>query len=309
MTDSRTMNDGSKSTLNLTNILLLTDFSACSDAAFRWAIDIARANGSTLSVLHVVVPDTLTYLTPVSPAAAADIQESWARGEMQKIDKQLAGLPHHTIVKRGTDVWAAVEPELEELRCDLIVLGTHGRTGIKKLLLGSMAEQVVRRSTVPVLTVGSRIAQSLEVDGKFHRVLVATDFAPGSAAIAEYGTALAERNQAELVLLHACKPCKRAKSDKFADLSVAEALHRLHELVRHSDTLQCDPETLVRFGDASTQILEVAGRKKADLIVMGVRKAGSVLAATHLETGTMHNVVARATCPVLTVRPMVAQPA
>lgn len=309
MGDSRVMNDGSKSTPNLTNILLLTDFSLCSDAAVRWAIDIARVNGSTLSVLHVVVPDALTYLTPVSPTAAVELQESWAQGQMQKIEKQLVGLPHHTTVKRGTDVWAAVEPELKELRCDLVVLGTHGRTGLRKLLLGSIAERVVRQSTVPVLTVGSRIAQGLEADGKFHRVLVATDFAPGSAAVAEYGTALAERNQAELVLLHACKPRKRAKSDRFGDLSVAEALHRLHELARHSDKLQGDPETLVEFGDASTQILEVAGRKKADLIVMGVRKARSVLAATHLETGTMHNVVARATCPVLTVRPMVAQPA
>lgn len=292
-------------TPTLTNILHLTDFSRCSDAAFRWAIEMARANSSTLSVLHVVVPDALAYLKP----AAFDIQENWALGEMQKMEKQLAGLTHQTIVKRGADVWAAIEPNAKELRSGLIILGTHGRTGLNKLLLGSVAERVVRQSTVPVMTVGSKVAQGLEVDGKFHRVLLATDFAPGSAAIAEYATSLAERNQAELVLLHACKRRKKAKADKFGDLSVAEALHQLRELVPDADKLQRDPETLVEFGDAGTQILEVAERKKADLIVMGVRKRGNLLAATHLETGTMHNVVARAICPVLTMRPMATQPA
>jgi len=303
------MNDDSKQVSTLRNILHLTDFSPCSDTAFRWAIDIARANGSTLSVVHVVVPDVLTYLAPVSPAATLDIKENWARKEMQRIEEQLVGLPHATIVKHGMDVWTAVEPDLQELRSELIVLGTHGRTGVNRLLLGSVAERVVRQSAVPVMTVGSRVAKGLEVDGKFHRVLLATDFAPGSAAIAEYATALAERNQAELVLLHACKVRRKAKSNKFGDLSVAEALHRLYELLPDPDKLQRDPETLVEFGEASTQIIEVARRKKADLIVMGVRKAGSVLAATHLESGTIHNVVARATCPVMTMRPIGAPPA
>src|SRR5215475_3447176 len=154
------MSDGSKSTstANLTTILHLTDFSPCSDAAFRWAIDIARANGSTLSVVHVVVPDVLTYLAPVSPAATLVIKENWARKEMQRIEDQLVGLPHATIVKHGMDVWTAVEPDLQELRSELIVLGTHGRTGVNRLLLGSVAERVVRQSAVPVMTVGSRVA-------------------------------------------------------------------------------------------------------------------------------------------------------
>lgn len=77
----------------LINILHLTDFSPCSDAALRWAIDITRANSSTLS-LHVVVPDALTDLTPVSPAAELELKENLERREMQRIDQQLAGLPH-----------------------------------------------------------------------------------------------------------------------------------------------------------------------------------------------------------------------
>src|SRR5262252_5709616 len=121
MGDSAAMNDCLKRTSTLTNIVHLTDFSPCSDAACRWAMDIARANGATLSVVHALVPDALTYLTPVPPAAL-DIQENWARGEMQRIEKQLTGLPHQTIVKRCTDVWAAIEPDLRELRSELVVL-------------------------------------------------------------------------------------------------------------------------------------------------------------------------------------------
>lgn len=294
--------DDLKRTLNSMNILHLTDFSPCSNAAFRWAIAISRANGWKLSVLHVVVPDAFTYMAPDSPVVALDIQENWARREMQKIDDELAGLPHDTILKRGTDVWKTVDQELQKLRSELIVLGTHGRTGFTKLLLGSVAEQVLRHSSVPVISVGPQATQGPEADGKFHRVLLATDFAPGSAPASEYAIALAQREQAQLVLLHACKPSKRTKSGKFFELSVAEALHQLHELADHADALPCRPEILVEFGNAGTQILEVATRKKADLIVMGLRRAGNVLAATHLEIGTMHNVIAHAPCPVITVR-------
>lgn len=301
--------DASKQALAVRNILHLTDFSHCSDAAFRWAIAIARANQGKLSVLHVLVPDMLTRLTPDSSSAAFELQEKRAQWGMRQIEGQLADLLYETIIARGDDVWSAVEARQKELGSDLIVLGTHGRTGLNKLFLGSVAERILRHAPVPVMTVGPGVAEELEKDGKFHRVLLATDFAPGSSAAADYATAIAQRDQAELVLVHACKPVKRAKSEKFSELSVAEVLHRLHELVQPADKLRLPPVTVVEFGDAGTQILDVARRKKADLIVIGVRKVGSVLAATHLEIGTTHNVVAHAPCPVLTVRHVIPQAA
>lgn len=294
--------DDSIRTPDLTNILLLTDFSPCSDEAFRWALAIARAKQAQLSMLHVLVPDMLTRLTPDSSSAAFDLQEKRAKWGMLRIEGELVDFPHRTIISRGDDVWSLVEAKQKELGSDLIVLGTHGRTGLNKLLLGSVAERVLRMSTVPVMTVGPRVAPGLECDGKFHRVLLATNLAPESTAAAEYAAALAKRDQAELVLLHACKLSKKTKSDKFSEPSVAEVLHQLHELVGDADTLAGPPETLVEFGKAGTQIVEVAKRKKADLIVMGVRRMRSVLAATHLDIGTNHSVVAHAPCPVLTVR-------
>lgn len=297
------------SALTFKNILHLTDFSACSDAALTWAVSMARANGAKLSVLHVVIPDALVHLTPDSPTVALDIQEEWAQKEMQRFEAQLSELPHKTMVIRGTDVWSAVEAKLKKLESDLIVLGTHGRTGLSKMLMGSVAEKVLRSSAVPVMTVGPAVPRERGSDGKFHRVLLATDFAAGSAEAAGYAIAFAQRDEAELVLLHACK--KSGRSSKGAELSVAEAMHRLHETIPCADSLRHRPEALVEYGDgeAGAQIVEVAKRKKADLIVMGIRAAGSLFAATHFEVGTAHNVVAEAPCPVLTVKPKVQQAA
>jgi nucleotide-binding universal stress UspA family protein len=150
--------------------------------------------------------------------------------------------------------------------------------------------------------VGPAVAHGSGGDGKFYRVLLATDFAAGSAEAASYATAFAQRDQAELVLLHARENSSQSRSEKRSELSVAEVLHRLHEIVPRADVLRHRPETIVEYGEAGTRILEVAKRKEVDLIVMGIRNAGSVFAATHLDAGTAHKVVAEAPCPVLTVR-------
>jgi nucleotide-binding universal stress UspA family protein len=297
------MDDYSTDSFHFRNILHLTDFSTGSDRALNWAIGVARANVATLSVLHVLVPDMLTRLIPDSPSAAFGLHQKRADWGMRRIEEQVADFPHQTIIARGDDVCSVVESRLKELGSDLIVLGTHGRKGLKKLLLGSVAERILRRSPVPVMTVGPGVVEEPEMDGKVHRVLFATDFAAGTAEAAEYAITLARRDQAQLVLLHACKGGKRTKLDKFSEPSVAEALHRLDELVRQGDKFQRRPETLVEFGDAGTRILEIAKQRKADLIVMGICRSGSTFAATHLEVGTTHNVVAHASCPVLTVRP------
>jgi nucleotide-binding universal stress UspA family protein len=293
------------SALTFRKILHLTDFSACSDSALAWAMRMARANGAKLSVLHVMVPDALVYMTPDSPTVAFDIQEEWAQGEMRRIEAKFSGLPHETMVTRGTDVWSAVERKLKELESDLIVLGTRGRTGLRKTVMGSVAERVLRSSAVPVMTVGPAVPRGRGGDGKFHRVLLATDFAAESAEATGYAIAFARRDEAQLVLVHACKKSKQNGSANRSKLSVAEVMHRLHETIPCANSLRHRPETLVEYGEAGVRIVEVAKRKEADLIVMGIRKAGSLFAATHFGVGTAHNVIAEAPCPVLTVKPKV----
>src|SRR5579864_6045757 len=127
--------------ISLKSILYLTDFSEPSEVALPFAIEIARAYGASIYALHVLVPSPVVYMTPESPASAIEWQEEAAQNEMQRVDAQLMGLPHETIVERGTDIWPALEQAIKEHAIGLIVLGTHGRTGMQKLLLGSAAEE------------------------------------------------------------------------------------------------------------------------------------------------------------------------
>ncbi len=283
------------------SILHLSDFSSCSDNGLEWAVAVARAHHAKLSILHVVTPDTFTYMAPDSPAVALDIQEQWARHQMEELEARLSDVDHQSFVVCNDNVWPAVAAKLGELRSDLLVLGTHGRTGLRKLLLGSVAETILCQSPIPVMSVGAEALPGSQ--GKFHRVLLATSLRPGATEPAGYAVALARRDQARLFLLHTCKSGTRFKSSERPELSVAEALHQLHDLAAtcENEALEKRPEAIVEFGDSRTKILEVAKRTSADLVVVGLGKVKSVMATTHLEMGTAHAVLAHAGCPVLAV--------
>ena len=283
----------------LRNILYLTDFSEPSEAALPFAIAVARNYEGTVHALHI--------LTPVIPevcATAIQADEELAEAEMQKVESQLAGVSHETIMERGIGVWPTVERAIREHNIDLIVLGTHGRTGADKFILGSVAEEIFRRSSVPVLTIGPNVRSGAHNRAQFHRLLFATNFGPESTAAAPYAVSLATENKARLVLIHVMRsPRQRKDSDqKLFEISVAEAIHQLHEIVPNNNEFW-PPEVAVEYGEAGEQIVDSAKQRGADLIVLGVRSAaGHLGAATHLERATAHKIVAHAHCPVLTVR-------
>lgn len=287
------------------NILYLTDFSEPSESALPFAIAFGRNHGAKVHALHVLLPVPYPYMTPGLASEALGAEEENAQAEIQKVKSQLAGLQHETTVVRGIGVWATVEQAIQESDVDLIVLGTHGRTGAEKFLLGSVAEEIFRRSPVPVLTIGPGVRSSVHNAARFHRVLFATDFTPESLVAAPYAVSLAQENQAHLFLLTVMHEAQGlGESDRrIFELSVAEAIHRLYELVPEKATLRVPPQVSVEYGEPAERIVEVAKQRGADLIVLGVRSAAHRLgAATHLERSIAHKVVAHAACPVLTVR-------
>jgi nucleotide-binding universal stress UspA family protein len=287
----------------LKNVLFLTDFSEPSAIAIPFATSIARAYGSVVHALHVLLPSAYTYMTPEMAGALLDEQEDRARAEMQRVEAQLVGLPRETIIERGSGVWPVLSQVLTENEVDLIVLGTHGRTGAQKLLLGSSAEEVFRRARVPVLTIGPAVKIGAHSGGKFRCVLFATDFNAVSTVAAPYAISLAQENQARLILLHVLPAPKPGKSARPADLSVAEAMHRLEILVPQDAELWCRLEPTVNHGEPGREILATADRCGADLIVLGVRGMDTLTGvATRLERAIAYDVVAHAPCPVLTVR-------
>ncbi|HVB86145.1 MAG TPA: universal stress protein [Candidatus Dormibacteraeota bacterium] len=283
----------------LKQILYLTDFSQPSEAALTFALGIARLHGSTVHALHVITAPLESY--PESLRADREISEA----EMRRVEAHMQGVIHDTSVTEATDLWSGFERAIAHHGIDLVVVGTHGRTGAERLLLGSAAEEIFRRSPIPVMTVGPDVKHEPAGDGALDRILFATDFSASATAALPFAIALAKENHSRLLLLHVL-PKRRepgnAHSNK-QELSVAEAFHQLHEMLPAGVPLPQPPDFAVEFGRPADAILAAAGQRGACVIILGIRSAeGHLGAATHFDRPTAHKVVAHARCPVLTVR-------
>ncbi len=135
-------------------ILHPTDFSDCSACAFQIAVDLARQHGARLLVLYVV--ETLGAENVTYGEVASQLEpESYRRRLQDYLDRSLPSMPRDLVVEHllveGDPAQEIVRIAQEQL-CDLIVMGTHGHRGLERLLLGSVAEKVVRNAPCPVLT-------------------------------------------------------------------------------------------------------------------------------------------------------------
>ncbi|HEY8714997.1 MAG TPA: universal stress protein [Candidatus Acidoferrum sp.] len=287
--------------VGLAKILFLTDFSWASQWAVPFVRGLARDYGSSVTALHVAVPDALTSITPDSFAAAVETQEAAMLKKMARVEKEFEGVAAKALVIAGPSVWSVVSAILESEKIDLICVGTHGRTGLPKMLMGSTAEEIYRRSLVPVITVGPAASTGENTTAFWKHILFASDFSVASLAAAPYAISLAEENDSQLTLMHVTAPAAR-KNAKQPGLSIAEAFHQLRELFPGEARLWCEPKYVVEHGEAAARILAVARETNADLIVLGVKAARDVLVATHLENSVAHTIVVHAACPVLTVR-------
>ena len=176
------------------------------------------------------------------------------------------------------------------------------RTGLGKLIMGSVAEGIFRTVTCPVLTVGPHSDPSHGAGGTFREILYATDFSPESKGAAAYAVSLAQEFQSRLILLHVIPERKAGDLVCAADV-MTSSKELLRKLLPPEADAWCQPEYFVELGDPVEKILEFANGRETDLIVLGVRpEKGVPGAATHLPIAIAHKIVSRATCPVLTVR-------
>lgn len=289
--------------LALKNILVLTDFSEASETAIPFAISIARNYEAKLYTLHVLTPFPLAYAVAEPTMATIEKSEEAAQAGMQRLAAQLVGVPHEAMIVRGESVWSALESVLGDYAMDLVILGTHGRTGALKFLLGSVAEEIFGRASVPVLTIGPLVQKGVHGAGRLQHVLFATDFAPHTQTAAPYAVSMAQENQATLLLLHVMRDPVSRTREKTPQDSAANVMHQLYELVPQDAKLWSRPQPTIRFGDPAERILEVAEEHDSDLIVLGIRGTASHLGvSTPPVRATAHKVVVHAECPVLTVR-------
>jgi len=285
--------------VKLQNILFATDFSPASNSALPYAVGLARMFGGRLFAIHVMEPANYA-LPPETWQSTDEILKLEAQELRDRLEREVPRSSTQLLQGEG-GLWPSLAELVKENEIDLIVVGTRGRTGIGKMLLGSHAEELLRSAACPVLTVGPHVPSKNQPRGKFASILLATDFGPDSAAAAELAMSVAQETQAKLTVLHTVK--KMAANDLAIPEQFAEADERkLREFIPADGRLSSAPRYIVEEGEPAEKILEVARRTEADLIVLGVHRAAKVPgAATHLPIATVHHVVAHAQCPVLTV--------
>lgn len=296
------------------NILFATDFSATSEAALPYAAAICRRFGSTLHAAHVLSDTSLVMTTGgvdyVSLGTIYDDAQDEARERLNQISDRLDGIPQRNYVRHG-QVWKNLAAIIEQNDVDLIVVGTHGRTGLGKLLLGSVAEDILRHAGCPVVTVGPRVSgrarlPALDDGGRdlappdldLRNIVFATNFAKSAERLMQASVALANDFHARLTLMHVIEDYTRLGSDPGP---IEECTRKLKELIPANSVLQHLPETVIEFGHVRERILKVADEREADLIVLGARASAEV-GTTHLLGSAATEVIAYSHCPVLTIR-------
>jgi len=284
--------------ITLKNILFATDFSQVADAAALIAIQIARRYGAKVHGVHVNRFNDYTAAAPSAWAAMAEAAEKETKEDAGRLTEQLQSIEHEVVIGEG-NTREVMSNLIEQKEIDLIVLGTRGRTGLGKVILGSVAEQILRQAPCPVLTVGPHVNPWSDEYAKMREILYATDLEADYPIAAPYAVSLAQENQAHLVLLHVIEDPKAGDLINSPEMVDFEE-RKLRQLVSQQAGLWCDPTYIVEQGPAAEKILDVAKRRHTDLIVLGARPAKGL--ATHLNIGTVHKVVSQATCPVLTVR-------
>jgi nucleotide-binding universal stress UspA family protein len=285
--------------LRIRNVMLATDFPAGAHAALRAAAALTKQFDSTLFILHVVPPvivyarEEVGMLDPTMLEANITV----AKSHMDALtrDPALQFINHREILV-STPIIASIEDAVAEYKIDLLVMGTHGASGLEKLMLGSVAEAVLRSSSCPVMVVGPHCAPHGFRNGS---VLLATKFGVGSLRPAQYAVSIAEEVAGKIALIHVADETGEA-SHEARELLKRKIAAQLRQLLPLDAELWCTPNLRVEFGEASAAILQAARLERADLIVVGVRDGA--LFGDHASWSTVSKIIRGAACPVLAVR-------
>jgi nucleotide-binding universal stress UspA family protein len=302
--------------MKIDRILCPVDFSDYSRRALHYAGAIARWHDASLHVVHVVEfpAPTLPFMAPVPLPPGEEMSARSADLLREFIDRAHVQVPVQHDVLVGSPVWTILD-HAQELDADLIVLGTHGLTGVQRVFLGSTAERVLHRATCPVLTIPRGAGEPpWAAQVQLGQVLVAVDFSPSSLAALTYGLSLTEEAGGQITLLHVLETLSDEESRLVAHYRVGEYVQaRRQETLAELNALMAKVAPgrrrsgIVELGMPTDVIVRTASEINADLIVMGAQGRSAV---TRLLFGsTTDAVVRRATCPVLTARTPKSMPA
>lgn len=301
--------------IEIRRILCPVDFSDYSRRALDHAMAIARWYESTVTALHVFsLPAVGAYgagpvvFEPIGLTSAdRDQLLAFTRAFIEA--ETASGVGIEAVVREGSTA-AEILHQASDMSADLLVIGTHGRSGFERLLLGSVAEKVLRKARCPVLTVPRRLPDAVPSGPVlFKRILCAVDFSASSMNALNYAVSLAQEADGCLTVVHVLEA-------EFAGpvgigeehIGLAALLQQREEDARtlldnavpESAAAYCKADTMLVRGKPWREILRIAADRQTELIVMGVQGRGA--ADLMFFGSTTQHVVREATCPVLTLR-------
>ena len=282
--------------VSIKHILFPTDFSEPSMHALPYVTGLAAKFGTSVHLCHIVM---LNMLAGGAPEGAPYMYEETRRQGEEELAALAASEPLKVLRPKTLLVSGTVEQQLpamiRENHIDLIVAGTHGRTGVSRLLLGSVVEQICRVATCPVLTVGpALLAHDVLL---FPRILFPTDLSEDSRRIVPHLCRVAREYSSAVTVLHVLPEELKTNPDA-PDL--AEPIRAKMGQMFEKELCGCKPEYLIRFGNTAQTVLETASERSFDLIAMGIRNA--FLPEVQLRSSTVYRIMVGANCPVLTRR-------
>jgi nucleotide-binding universal stress UspA family protein len=285
-----------KPQIALKNVLFATDFEVSASRALPFAVALADRYEARLYAAHVIPLEAYALASSESIDRVLKEAGDFAGNTLDRIIGSLRcrGLRCDALLGEG-HVAQVLEGWVQTYSVDLLVVGTISRAGWGKVILGSVAEELIREAPCPVLTVGPHVT-TLASAG-VQSVVCATDFSPASERAVAFALSLACEYEAHLTLLH-------IQEGRFRDsppLALQQDKTRLREMIPAESELRYRPDIVVETGNVAERILDVAANLSADFIVMGVRGAGAFAQTVSRFGSIAHRVVALAPCPVVTV--------
>jgi nucleotide-binding universal stress UspA family protein len=281
-------------------VLLATDFSPASQAAFSTALDTCTALGTSLLLLHV-----FEYAEPAPPETGGLLIELQALREHcgntledMRLQAEQSGILCETLLEPGVASSLILEV-IAAQGIDLAILGTNALHGFERLVFGSTAEAVLRKAPCPVLTVGPRVAHHDNAAGKADGpVIFATDFDFTTIHAIRYAARFASLGGSPLHCLHVLPRTLEAGSQ--CEIVPAIMSEALQQVAAESGVLIEAPTCATTFGsEISYAVVDYAREHHARLIVLGVRQAS--LLASHVPEHITYRIITEANCPVLTM--------
>jgi nucleotide-binding universal stress UspA family protein len=293
------------------HILCPIDFSDTSTRAMAYAMALSSWYSAQLEILHVA-PAFENDLMPRQPSPTGAPESPLSRdaivSEIRRLLEQAGALNlNATVVTQEGHAQAVIVRRAEARQADLIVMGSHGRSGFNRLLLGSVTEKVLRAATCPVLTVPAAAPAMTAAAVAFKRIICAIDYSPSALKALQYALELGRQAAGCVTALYALEymdpeePCEHDDFDirKRRQHFIDHARERLHAQLAQEATTWCEIEEVVTIDRAYKAVLNQAAADNADLIVMGAQGTGGVQLMLY-GSNTQH-VLRAAPCPVLTV--------